>query len=72
MECPNCGQAFPADEYQDLKSGVTSLGRVPESVRDDDPETEDTVDLLFSRRRGFSMRVKSFGALHDLYDRESN
>lgn len=37
MECPNCGQPFPQDHYQNLKIGVVSLGNIPELL----PENAD-------------------------------
>lgn len=37
MECPNCGQPFPADAYEKLKIGITTLGEIPWSL----PESSD-------------------------------
>lgn len=36
LECPNCGQVLPNEIYEDLKIGVTALGRVPSGVWDSD------------------------------------
>lgn len=64
MECPNCGQAFPANAYNHLKAGVIELGKVQESVREneDDPYSEDL----------FMVRVKSYGTLHNFFDQSEN
>lgn len=59
-ECPNCGLAFPADVYEQLKAGVVALGNVPEFVKKDNG-TEDKEPL-------FTVRVKSYGVMHDLLD----
>ena len=59
MECPNCGQAFPTTVYEKIKLGVDALGAVPEYV------DEDSENL-------FLVRVKSFGDLHNLFDRHEN
>lgn len=59
MECPNCGQAFPSAIYEKIKTGVEALGAVPEYV------DEDSENL-------FLVRVKSFGDLHNLFDRPEN
>lgn len=61
MECPNCGQAFPPDVYKDLKSGVAALGKVPEYVNEnsENPFSENL----------FTVQVKSYGALHNLFDK---
>lgn len=64
MECPNCGQAFPADAFDDLKTGMSALGRVQEFVGENENP--------FSDPSGFTVRIKSFGNLHDIFDRESN
>lgn len=63
-ECPNCGQAFPEEVYTKLRTGVTTLGDIEEhvSASSDNPFSEGL----------FSMRVKSFGTLHDLYDNSGN
>lgn len=64
MECPNCGQAFPSAVYEKIKTGVEALGAVPEYVNEDseNPYSENL----------FAVRVKSFGTMHDLYDRSKN
>lgn len=64
LECPNCGQAFPANHYEDLKSGVSTLGRIPEHISEDDnnPYTENL----------FTVQVKSYGILHSLYGDSDN
>lgn len=58
MECPNCGQAFPADIYEELKTGVIALGNVPEYIGEDSD---------FNSANLFKVRVKSFGILHKLF-----
>ena len=64
MECPNCGQAHPAEVYNDLIAGVEALGRVPERISENatNPFSEDL----------FTVRVKSFGTLHNLLDNRQN
>lgn len=64
MECPNCGQAFPAKAYSHLKSGVVELGKVQEYVceNEENPYSENL----------FLARVKSYGTLHSLFDRDEN
>lgn len=58
MECPNCGQAFPADVYEDLKAGVTALGNVPEFIGDG----ENSLD-----QGRFSVCIKSYGVMNNLF-----
>ena len=46
MECPNCGQPFPDDAFKKLKTGITMLGEIPESLPDS--EFPSGVDSQFS------------------------
>lgn len=64
MECPNCGQAFPADAYNHLKAGVIELGKVREYIYED--EENPYFENLFM------VRVKSYGNLHNLFDQAEN
>ena len=59
-ECPNCGLAFPDDVYEQLKVGVAALGSVPECVQKDAGAAD--------KERLFTVRVKSYGVMHDLLD----
>lgn len=54
LECPNCGQVFPAEFYENLKTGVVALGEIPESTGTDSEILHNT---------GFSIRVKSYNEL---------
>ena len=65
MECPNCGQAFPAEVYKHLKIGVTELGMISESICAE-PES------AFFSEELFTVRVKGYGALHNLLDKPEN
>ena len=58
LECPNCGQPFPGDVYRDLKSGVLSLGSVPETL----PPGE--TDLLV--KKAFSLQVKQYSLVDEV------
>lgn len=62
LECPNCGQAIPDAVYKDLKTGILTLGKIPEWV-------EENSDGLLSQRM-FTMRIKGFGALHNIYENQ--
>lgn len=65
MECPNCGSgAFRRMFTTNLKAGVEALGRVPERISENatNPFSEDL----------FTVRVKSFGTLHNLLDNRQN
>ena len=64
MECPNCGQAFPVDVYEQLKAGVIALGNVPECI-ETDTGTAPNGSL-------FTVRVKSYGMMHDLFGASEN
>lgn len=64
MECPNCGQAFPATLYEKIKTGVEALGSVPEYI-DEDSENPFAENL-------FIVQIKGFGALHSLSGSSNN
>ena len=64
MECPNCGQALPADVYNDLKAGVEALAGRPGTHQ------RECHKSIF--RDLFTVRVKSFGTLHNLLDNRQN
>lgn len=51
MECPNCGQAFPSEPYQRIKTGVCALGAVEECICED---SNNPFSYLFN------VQVKSF------------
>ena len=57
MECPNCGQALPADIYAKLKSGIVLLGEVPEKITENDANP--FAETLFTAQ------VKSYGAHYE-------
>lgn len=64
MECPNCGQAFPADIYEYLKTGVTALRNVPEFIGDG----ENSLD----QSNRFSVCIKNHGIMHNLLGGEKD
>lgn len=53
-ECPNCGQVFPQNDYDNLKAGIQRLGSVPGLVGE-----EKESDSPFSKPdTGFTLQVK--------------
>ena len=63
LECPNCGQAIPDAVYEDLKSGILTLGKVPEWVEEDSES--------LSPQRMFTIRIKGFGTLHNIHEKST-
>lgn len=57
LSCPNCGQAFPQQEYELLKQGISSLGKLPKYIADQQDEKTDDMSSLFSKV-GFEIEVK--------------
>lgn len=53
-ECPNCGQVFPQNDYDNLKAGIQRLGSVPGLVGAD----KENDDFLPKSDKGFTIRVK--------------
>ncbi len=65
MECPNCGQAFPAEVYKHLKTGVIELGQVSEHICTNPEDTLHITDI-------FTVRIKSYNALSNLFGNNSH
>lgn len=63
-ECPNCGQRLPDDVYQNLKTGVITLGSVPETI----PEDSD----FFSTNKQFELTVQSYNCFQEALHSSDN
>ena len=60
FECPNCGQVFPSDVYDKLKTGVVALGEVPAWI----PEKDDTSFQIEPKE--FSLKVIEYDEISDV------
>ena len=58
LECPNCGQAFPQEFYEKIKTGVIALGEVPEWI----PEKSESI----TEPENFLLKVSSFNGMRDV------
>lgn len=64
FECPNCGQPMPTAIYDKLKSGVISLGDVPEQI----PERK---DAFLVQPVDFELKVKEYSKISDILTPEN-
>ena len=61
LECPNCGQQFPSDEFIQLKTGITALGSVPE--RTPEPQGANPFD---DKTHRFKLSVEGYHVVTDV------
>ena len=64
MECPNCGNKFPDKTFSELKSGILSLGRVPERI--------DCSWESVEENEAFKIRVKEYSLCNELLGKNNN
>lgn len=62
-ECPNCGQTFPQDEYENLKAGIQRLGSVPGLIG-----VDETSNPFSESKTGFTAQVKECKNLYPELD----